>query len=262
MVETKAPLGNRVQQLVLRLHSQCIGLQLKEVTLRSYITLLLRHLLVLVKSSSVPQRRKRRAQILLSSIILSSLTVLSGVSYGGYQIIIKVLSMYRYSHDRRKIPPLRRTRSQTQLATGARIMYISEKSSLDSNELDKDHRRKKILIPPKDDDVYEHDKFLFKNVELERGKNSQLFYSKFLNQMNVLFRILIPTLWHKNSILLTLQIGFLVMRTWLSLFVAKLDGQIVKDIIAGRGKRFLLDLAIWFLIAIPASYTNLSLIHI
>lgn len=256
MVETKAPLGNRVQQLVLRLHSQCIGLQLKEVTLRSYITLLLRHLLVLVKSSSVPQRRKRRAQILLSSIILSSLTVLSGVSYGGYQIIIKVLSMYRYSHDRRKIPPLRRTRSQTQLATGARIMYISEKSSLDSNELDKDHRRKKILIPPKDDDVYEHDKFLFKNVELERGKNSQLFYSKFLNQMNVLFRILIPTLWHKNSILLTLQIGFLVMRTWLSLFVAKLDGQIVKDIIAGRGKRFLLDLAIWFLIAIPASYTN------
>ena len=72
-----------------------------------------------------------------------------------------------------------------QLDSGARIMYIPEVELLDRRSPDDNKfmhaidkkKRKRIFIPPKDNDIYEHDKFLFKNVELERAKNSQLFLS-------------------------------------------------------------------------------------
>lgn len=251
-------------------HSHCIGLNLNGITLRSYVRVLLRHLIQLSKSSGSHLEHRTRARLLLLSLALSSFTVVSSASYGGVMIVRKIYSLYQHSRGTGRRPLLRRTRSQMQLASGARIMYIpedklSDKDQNDGKQNDEQWKgrdflnketRKKIFIPPRDDDVYEHDKFLFKNVELGRAKNSQLFYSKFLNQMNVLARILIPSVMDKNSVLLIVQIFFLIMRTWLSLFVAKLDGQIVKDIIAGNGRRFILDLACWFLIALPASYTN------
>ncbi|CCD24940.1 ATP-binding cassette long-chain fatty acid transporter PXA1 NDAI_0E01240 [Naumovozyma dairenensis CBS 421] len=252
----------KIQQLIFSLHSHCIGLQLSNVTLKTYINALIRHLWKLVSSkNTVTTPRKRRAQVLLLSIVLSSITTISGFSYLGYQLINKLRNTVDSARNKNRYG-IRRTKSQVLLGSGGRVMYIPEDDSLDVNNYNKEfdyhqeHKIKKIHIPPKDDDMYDHDKFLFKNVEQEVGKNSQIFYSKFLNQMNVLSRILIPNIFHKNSMILTLQIFFLIMRTWLSLFVARLDGQIVKDIIAGRGRRFLLDLAIWFSIALPASYTN------
>ena len=56
--------------------------------------------------------------------------------------------------------------------------------------------------------------------------------------------------------LLLLHSVFLVLRTWLSLKVAKLDGRIVRDLVAANGKEFLKGLVFWFAIAIPATYTN------
>ncbi|GME89853.1 unnamed protein product [Ambrosiozyma monospora] len=50
--------------------------------------------------------------------------------------------------------------------------------------------------------------------------------------------------------------GCLIARTWLTLLVTKLDGEIMKDLIGLRGKSFLRDLIYWFLIAVPASYIN------
>ncbi|GAV50068.1 hypothetical protein ZYGR_0S02020 [Zygosaccharomyces rouxii] len=175
------------------------------------------------------------------------------------------------SYSQSKPPLLRRTRSQTRLESGARIMYISEDKVSEEDQDDRSGapvrhldgvsserlgRTKKIFIPKRDGDVFERDKYLFKSVETSYEPHSQLFYSKFLNQMSALIKILIPSWLDKNVALLSLQVFFLIMRTWLSLFVARLDGQIVKDVIAGRGKGFLADLACWFIIALPASYTN------
>jgi ATP-binding cassette, subfamily D (ALD), peroxisomal long-chain fatty acid import protein len=38
--------------------------------------------------------------------------------------------------------------------------------------------------------------------------------------------------------------------------VARLDGAIVRDLVAANGKGFAKGLIYWFLIAIPASYNN------
>lgn len=254
----------RLLDMVINGHWHCIGLNVEGASWKSYFRILLRHLIQLSKPSDVGSGYRVRARVLLLSLGLSSLMAAMSGAYGVYVLVNKVKLLYRHSREKRNGASLVRTRSQTHLANGARIMYVPEdvfrdrKETEDEEASDRGHMepRKKIFIPRKDDDRIEHDQYLFKNVELGRAKHSQLFYSKFLNQMSVLSRILIPSLIDKNCILLVLQIFFLVMRTWLSLFVAKLDGQIVKDIIAGRGRRFLLDLACWFLIALPASYTN------
>lgn len=55
---------------------------------------------------------------------------------------------------------------------------------------------------------------------------------------------------------MTLHTSFLLLRTYLSLLVAKLDGMIVRDIVSANGRGFLRGLAYWFLLAIPSTYTN------
>lgn len=241
-----------------------IGLYSHEIDIKSYCREVIRRLVRLSRSLSHPDRRK--ARILLFSLI----TALGTVILTGSYYMRKTYRKLR-SYSRSKPPFLRRTRSQTRLASGARIMYISEDRVSEDDQDDRSGssvkhlngasngrpgRAKKIFIPKRDGDVFERDKYLFKSVETSYEPYSQLFYSKYLNQMSALIRVLIPSWLDKNVALLSLQVFFLIMRTWLSLFIARLDGQIVKDVIAGKGKGFLADLACWFIIALPASYTN------
>lgn len=95
-----------------------------------------------------------------------------------------------------------------------------------------------------------------KNINQHEKDGDHVFSSKFLNQLVIIWQILIPKVNDKNSVLLITQFFFLILRTWLSLLIAKLDGQIVKDIIGGKFRKFLRDLIYWFLMAVPASYTN------
>jgi len=66
----------------------------------------------------------------------------------------------------------------------------------------------------------------------------------------------VPRINCKESALLLAHFAFLIGRTWLSLVVARLDGAIVRDLVAANGKGFAKGLIYWFLIAIPASYNN------
>lgn len=240
MAET-AITTQRLRKLLLRLPQECIGLDLSGVTRTRYVRVILRHLWSLVRSPNSLANHRKRAQVMVLTLALSTAMATSGVVYGIYALI----SRFRANHSTRT-PLMRRTRSQVMLDNGARVMYVPYEENASN--------KKRILINPKNDDMYEHDKFLFKYF----GKNkiSQVFYSKFISQLSIISRILVPKVTDRNSFLLTFQILFLVMRTWLSLFVARLDGQIVKDIISGNGRKFLVDLLCWFLIAFPASYTN------
>ncbi|ORX52818.1 hypothetical protein DM01DRAFT_1306547 [Hesseltinella vesiculosa] len=79
---------------------------------------------------------------------------------------------------------------------------------------------------------------------------------EFRRQLRSIAAILFPHWKTKEAGLLVLHSIFLILRTYLSVVVAQLDGRIVKDLVNGHGRRFLMGLVYWFAIAVPATYTN------
>lgn len=67
----------------------------------------------------------------------------------------------------------------------------------------------------------------------------------FLHQFLSLLNIMIPHWNSKESGLLVSQAAFLMLRTYLSLLVARLDGEIVRDLVAGNGKAFTWGIVKW-----------------
>jgi ATP-binding cassette, subfamily D (ALD), peroxisomal long-chain fatty acid import protein len=78
----------------------------------------------------------------------------------------------------------------------------------------------------------------------------------FLHQFLSLLNIMIPRWRSKEAGLLVSHGAFLILRTYLSLVVARLDGEIVRDIVAGNGRAFLWGIVKWCGIGTVASYTN------
>ncbi|MCJ1404323.1 hypothetical protein MMC11_007548 [Xylographa trunciseda] len=81
----------------------------------------------------------------------------------------------------------------------------------------------------------------------------------FLHQFLSLLSIMIPHWNSKESGLLLSQGAFLMLRTYLSLLVARLDGEIVRDLVAGHGRAFLWGIVKWCGIGGFASYTNAAI---
>lgn len=86
-----------------------------------------------------------------------------------------------------------------------------------------------------------------KKVELNRD---------FFRSLLKLLRIVVPGWRSKETRLLISHSFFLVVRTLISLKVAAMDGAIVKALVKGNGKEFLMRIAWWMLIAVPATFTN------
>ena len=78
----------------------------------------------------------------------------------------------------------------------------------------------------------------------------------FLRRLLKLLRISIPSVISKEFGLLTLHTASLVSRTFLSIYLASLDGKIVKAIVEGDVPRFLALLVNWVLLALPATFIN------
>ena len=78
----------------------------------------------------------------------------------------------------------------------------------------------------------------------------------FWKQLLKLLRISIPSVFSKEFGLLALHTGSLVSRTFLSIYVAQLDGRIVKSIVERDLKRFLALMISWLMVAIPATFIN------
>ncbi|KAI4132263.1 MAG: hypothetical protein LQ338_000815 [Usnochroma carphineum] len=81
----------------------------------------------------------------------------------------------------------------------------------------------------------------------------------FLHQFLSLLSIMIPHWNSKESGLLLSQGVFLLLRTYLSLVVTRLDGEIVRDLVAGNGRGFLWGIVKWCGIGGFASYTNAAI---
>ncbi|KAJ2521676.1 ATP-binding cassette long-chain fatty acid transporter pxa1, partial [Coemansia sp. RSA 2049] len=84
--------------------------------------------------------------------------------------------------------------------------------------------------------------------ERERGRKrggtsgSGKLDKAFLLQLRALARIMIPSVASKEVAIIAMHTMFLVLRTWLSVVVAELDGKIVKHLVRGQGRRFLAGL--------------------
>ncbi|XP_053682413.1 ATP-binding cassette sub-family D member 1 [Sabethes cyaneus] len=79
---------------------------------------------------------------------------------------------------------------------------------------------------------------------------------EFILQLRKLIQIMIPSVLCEETGLLAVHTVCLVSRTFLSIYVAAMEGAIVKYIVRKDVKNFVLMLLKWFGIAIPATFVN------
>lgn len=89
-------------------------------------------------------------------------------------------------------------------------------------------------------------------AKIESISVNRLFYA----QLRALLKITIPGVWTKEFFLIVVHTFALISRTFLSIYVAQLDGLIVKAIVQKDVKQFLITLSLWLGIAIPATFVN------
>ncbi|ANB13843.1 ATP-binding cassette long-chain fatty acid transporter PXA1 [Sugiyamaella lignohabitans] len=138
----------------------------------------------------------------------------------------------------------------------------SKSSTVESGEVSGDATARVVIKPTKKVTFEAHRRLFLQSGSGGKSGNGSVAEKKagvnrqFLKEFSAIWSIIVPRLQSKTSALLFIHALFLASRTYLSLLVAKLDGQIVRDLIAANGKDFLRGLGYWFLLAIPASYTN------
>lgn len=79
---------------------------------------------------------------------------------------------------------------------------------------------------------------------------------QFILQFIKLMRIMIPSVFCTETALLSSHTVFLFLRTFLSIYVANLEGAIVKYIVRREPRNFIKQLGKWFAVAIPATFIN------
>ncbi|TFK39278.1 ABC transporter transmembrane region 2-domain-containing protein [Crucibulum laeve] len=103
-----------------------------------------------------------------------------------------------------------------------------------------------------------------------QAKSKPNIDAAFLKQLRaILLRVAMPNLTSSGASLFSKETSivlghsfFLVLRTVLSIMVARLDGRIVRDLVRADGKGFLKGLGLWFLLAVPSTYTNSMIRHL
>ncbi|KAK5744187.1 ATP-binding cassette long-chain fatty acid transporter pxa1 [Elasticomyces elasticus] len=194
------------------------------------------------------QRRSplsKRTTQLIATLALS-LTLITG-GYGSYKL-------YRRRRTERDLGrKLVRRNSGLRSKDGSRTIYVPYKNYTTSvtifptKSTTFDAHRRLFLNPPKEARMGD----AVPPPNIRPGLNVAFLY-----QFGALMRIMIPRVGCKESGLLLTHAVFLLLRTYLSLIVARMDGEIVRDLVAGKGKAFLLGIGKWLSIGAVSSYTN------
>lgn len=198
-------------------------------------------------------RLQRTSKAIKLIATLSLLLAIIGSSYGGYTWLRK------RSTERAQGRRMLRRNSGLRGKDGSRIIYVPYKDNLTS----------KVTIHPTKPTTFDAHRRLFLNPPRAAGLGDGESISQipppstkpglnlaFLHQFLSLMSIMNPR-WHSKETGLLMSHGaFLLLRTYLSLLVARLDGEIVRDLVAGKGRAFIWGLLKWCSIGTFASYTN------
>ncbi|KAI9597198.1 ABC transporter transmembrane region 2-domain-containing protein [Syncephalis fuscata] len=148
------------------------------------------------------------------------------------------------------------------LTVGSSSVLISVVAALLVRQAGRFQRKRsvqsKTFTPPAriPDRVFDTHASAFPTIPVPAAKQRVAVDREFFRQLKALFLILVPRIRSKEVLIILLHSAFLVLRTWLSVVVAKLDGSIVRSIVSADGKSFMRGLGWWFAIAVPAVYTN------
>lgn len=112
------------------------------------------------------------------------------------------------------------------------------------------HRKKKEAYPAGENREILH------CTEITCKNPSPGVNADFFKQLLELRKILFPKLVTTETGWLCLHSVALVSRTFLSIYVAGLDGKIVKSIVEKKPRTFIIKLIKWLMIAIPATFVN------
>ncbi|KAF2859312.1 peroxisomal long-chain fatty acid import protein [Piedraia hortae CBS 480.64] len=203
-------------------------------------------LLVLWKHIETGQKRWSRRSTRLAATVALILTVLSS-SYGGYRM---------WNHQKRTQAlgrKLIRRNSGLRRKDGSRTIFVPDRNATTA-----------VTIRPTKQSTFEAHRRLFLAPPRSTGLESGVpptnvrpgLNLAFLHQFGALVNIMVPRLRCKETGLLTTHGFFLLLRTYLSLVVARLDGEIVQSLVGGQGRQFLVGISKWLAVGALASYTN------
>ncbi|KAG5289458.1 peroxisomal half ABC transporter [Histoplasma ohiense] len=216
-------------------------------------------LLLFTHSSKLLQDRFRKssraAKLIATTTLLLSII---GSGYGGYRW------WHEWAKERAEGKRLLRKNSGLRGKDGTRIIYVPYKSSVSSSITSK------VTIHPTKPMTFDAHRRLFLNPPRAAGLGDISSVSSqipppstkpglnlaFLHQFLSLLSIMVPRWKSKETGFLIGHGVFLMLRTYLSLVVARLDGEIVRDLVTGKGKAFVWGLIKWCGIGTFASYTN------
>ncbi|KAI4142124.1 MAG: hypothetical protein LQ341_003301, partial [Variospora aurantia] len=197
-------------------------------------------------------RQSKRAR-LIATVALTLAVISSG--WGGHQLL------KRRSEDKAQGRRLLRRNSGLRGKDGSRTIFVPYRNST-----------AKVVIYPTKPTSFDAHRRLFLNPPRAAGLSDGQpalqvpppntkpgLNIAFLHQFLSLLSIMIPHWNSKESGLLLSQGVFLLLRTYLSLVVTRLDGEIVRDLVAGNGRGFLWGLVKWCGIGGFASYTNAAI---
>jgi ATP-binding cassette, subfamily D (ALD), peroxisomal long-chain fatty acid import protein len=196
------------------------------------LVVLYTHYLNLLRSRI--SRTPRNVRIVATAALLLSIV---SSSYGG------IRWWQRRSRDKAQGRTLLRKNSGLRGKDGSRIIYVPYHDDT-----------KKISIHPTKPTTFDAHRRLFLHpprvARMSSGASTPAFGPPpqtkpglnlaFLHQFLSLLNIMIPRFRSKETGLLLSHGVFLILRTYLSLVVARLDGAIVRDLVAGHGKSFML----------------------
>jgi ATP-binding cassette subfamily D (ALD) long-chain fatty acid import protein len=198
-------------------------------------------------------RLKRTSSTTRLIATVALLLSIVGSGYGGYKWLRE------RAKDRAQGRRLLRRNSGIRGKDGSRTIYVPYKGE----------RTSKVLIHPTKPTTFDAHRRLFLNPpasarSAEDGSTNQIpppttkpgLNLAFLHQFLSLGSIMVPRWGSKETGLLMSHGLFLLLRTYLSLLIARLDGEIVRDLVAGKGKAFLWGIVKWCGIGTLASYTN------